>query len=187
VTHAELLALLLPPVSYDPTGTNLSAELSAEGNAIDQALLDAGRARSAIMPYGLPEMLADWERVYGLPDPCTDPPTTYADRLAAVLGKVRAVGGLTPAYFIGVAAALGYTVTITEEEPWTCESPCELPANEEDWWFVWTAHAPETTITEFTCETPCEEPLRSWGNARLECALKRLAPAHTIVHFAYGA
>jgi uncharacterized protein YmfQ (DUF2313 family) len=187
VTHAELLALLLPPVSYDPTGTNLSAELSAEGNAIDQALLDAGRARSAIMPYGLPEMLVDWERVYGLPDPCTDPPTTYADRLAAVLGKVRAVGGLTPAYFIGVAAALGYTVTITEEEPWTCESPCELPANEDDWWFVWTVHAPETTITEFTCETPCEEPLRSWGNARLECALKRLAPAHTIVHFAYGA
>lgn len=30
------------------------------------------------------------------------------------------------------------------------------------------------------------EPLRSWGNSEMQCRLGELAPAHTVLQFAYG-
>jgi uncharacterized protein YmfQ (DUF2313 family) len=56
-----------------------------------------------------------------------------------------------------------------------------------DWVYAFTVHAPETTIRSFSAGQGCAgEPLRTWGNERLECTIRRLAPAHAIVTFNYG-
>ena len=33
----------------------------------------------------------------------------------------------------------------------------------------------------------CDEALATWGNTQLECVVAKQAPAHSILHFTYGA
>lgn len=185
--HAELLTLLLPR-PYEATDTVLAATLAAEGNALDAAHARADVVLEAFSPAGADGLwLADWERVLGLPDECAGGyGQTQAERIAAAVAKKRARGGLSRAYFIALAKALGFIITIEEHKVFTCASGCGQPICDEPWRFVWTVHAPETTIREFTCASGCADPLASWGNALLECVLTRLKPAHTHVRFSYG-
>lgn len=186
--HAALLKLLLPPVSYEPSGLNLTAELEAVGARLDEALTSADVVLQAILPGGAGGLfLADWERVLGLPDECAGGlGQTVAERIAACYAKLRQRGGLSRAYFISLAEGLGYSITIEEYDVFTCASYCEDPLCDEAWRYAWTVHAPETTIRDFTCDSPCVDPLRSWGNTLLECVLNRLKPAYTHIIYAYG-
>lgn len=134
------------------------------------------------------EMLADWEAAYGLPDDCTGANADTAGRRGALLAKIIAQGGQSRAYFVAVAAQLGYAITIEEFRPFRVDiATVETPLYDTDWIFTWLVRAPETTVTEFQVErSTCEDPLRSWGNDSLECVLNRLKPARTAVLFAYG-
>lgn len=138
-------------------------------------------------PRTTSELLTDWERVFGLPDPCVGSDLTLAQRRAALLARYTGLGGQTPAYFVGVAAALGYTVTITEFRPYSVNDSVDTPLYDDPWAYAWQVNAPLNTIGEFTVDTPVSEPLAWWGNAALECVLTRLKPAHTRVLFAYTA
>lgn len=185
--HAELLTLLLPQ-SYDTTGEVLVASLAVEGQALDDAHGLANVVAGAISPDGADGLwLGDWERVLGLPDTCAGGyGQTQAARISAALAKVRAKGGQSRAYFIALAKALGFEITIEEHRVYTCDSGCDQPIHNEPWRFVWTVRAPAVTIREFTCQSACDDPLSSWGNEALECIIRRLKPAHTFVIFAYG-
>jgi uncharacterized protein YmfQ (DUF2313 family) len=70
MTHADLLKLLMPS-SMDAQGESLSAELIAEGNALDAAQYNADQILIEADPTTAVLTLDDWERVYGLPDGCT--------------------------------------------------------------------------------------------------------------------
>lgn len=50
----------------------------------------------------------------------------------------------------------------------------------------WRINAPTTTVTEFTVNSPCTDPLRTWGNALLECVMNRYKPAHGELLFGYS-
>jgi uncharacterized protein YmfQ (DUF2313 family) len=132
------------------------------------------------------ELLAEWEEWAGLPEVCIGSLATLQQRRAALLQKLTGAGGQSRAYFVAVAESLGYEVTIDEFRPFTCETACDQPVNDETWRFTWRVNAPPATITEFTCESPCAEPLQTWGNDLLECAIRSAAPAHTNVLFGYG-
>lgn len=185
--HTELLTLLLPK-PYEATDPVLAATLVAEGKALDAAHASALIVAEAISPAGGDGLwLADWERVLGLPDACAGGyAQTQAERIAAALSKIRQRGGQSRAYFISVAKALGYDITIEEHAVYTCESPCDQPIYDEAWRFAWTVRGPEVTVREFACSSGCADPLASWGNELLECIIKRLKPAHTYAIFAYG-
>ncbi|PLX49104.1 MAG: phage tail protein [Desulfobulbaceae bacterium] len=146
---------------------------------VDDLLAEANPLRTV-------EMLPDWEEFAGLPDVCTGTLLTVQQRRNALVQKLTSVGGQSRAYFVGVAAALGYEITIDEFEPHTCETACDQPIYDEDWRWTWRVNAAEQTIIESTCESPCNEPLRVWGNELLECTIERLKPAHTNVLFGYG-
>ena len=135
------------------------------------------------------ETLPDWERSYGLPDPCTPLGATIQQRSAALLARIAARGGQSIAYFVEVAAALGYTITVEEFRPFRFgQGRFGTPICGPDWAFAWRVRAPETTVTPFRFgQSAFGEPLRVWGNERLECTLTRLKPAHTVIIFAYGA
>ena len=63
------------------------------------------------------QLLPDFERVYGLPNPCTPPNPTIAQRRAALLAKMAAQGGQNAAYFETVAAALGVEIAVARVLP----------------------------------------------------------------------
>jgi uncharacterized protein YmfQ (DUF2313 family) len=60
------------------------------------------------------ELLPDWERAWGLPDPCYEAPQSIDERQLALIMRMTMLGGQSREFFINVAAQIGYTITITE-------------------------------------------------------------------------
>lgn len=124
-------------------------------------------------PRAVTEMLDEWEKNYGLPDPCTGPLGTLQERRDALTVKVAAIGGQSPAYFIALADSLGYAITIDEQ----------VDADP----FKWRVNAPAVSIRAFRAgQSVAGDQLRTWGNILLECTITRLRPAHTQVLFGYS-
>lgn len=140
-----------------------------------------------IFPCSTTELLPEWEATLGLPDPCTGPLATVQQRQAAVCTKFRAKGGQSKAYYIELAAALGFTITITEFAPFRAGiNHAGDPVYGAAWAYAWQVSSEALTIWEFRAGlSTAGEPLRAWNNAVLECALRAVAPAHTVLLFVY--
>ena len=189
MTHSNLLKLLLPPSSLDPNATALGAELAAEGNALDLALGYADQLLAEADPRTTAAMLADWERVYGLPDPyitAAGIAQSIQERRAALVAKVTMQGGQSKAFFIALAQSLGYAITITECSPHTTEFDTEHPDYDEQYRFVWYVNSALNTVRDRTSEDDTEMATAVWGNGLLEAVINRYKPAHTYVLFAYS-
>lgn len=141
-------------------------------------------------PASATEALPDWERAFGLPDACTPANVDMIARRSALLAKIAAKGGQSRAYFIEVAAALGFAVTIEEFRPFRVGvGAVGDNLYSSDWLFTWRVHAPaiSDTVTSFTVGiSAVGDPLRAWGTTTLECVFARLKPARTNVLFSYG-
>lgn len=171
--YARMLRALLPrgPAWSTDGSSVLQDVLLAIGDEFARIHAACERLLREMDPRTTVEMLVDWERVLGLPDPCVDVVQTLQQRRDNVLVKLTMQGGASKQFFIDIAAQLGYTITITEPDDYT-----------------WQVNAPETTIRYFRCgQSGTGEALRTWGNKVLECAIEHRAPAHTVVLFAYGA
>ena len=186
MSHAELLQRLLPPSSYDAQGANLVVELVAEGNALDAAQVLADSLGNEFTPDTTGLMLADWERVAGLPDFCAGGlAQTTPERRRALLVKIIGRGGLSAAWFIALAATLGYTITITLYQPQDVGMDITSPIYGAEWRHVWQINAPLNSLRELTVADEVDMPLALWGNSLLECVFTRLKPAHSVVLFSY--
>ncbi len=186
--YTQKLLSLLPNGAAWPreTGTVLAAIAEAgagEFSRVQQrlnALLVEDDPRRAV------ELLPDWEEAYGLPDPCAGTEQTVEGRRERVVQKSAMRGGQSAAYFIELAAALGYAVGITTFPVATCESECTAPLHDEPWRFAFRVDAPETTVHTMNCLSACNEALSTWGNEVLECAMRRHTHSHNHVLFGYG-
>lgn len=140
------------------------------------------------MPIAPVMMLPEWEASLGLPDPCAGASPTIQQRQQQVNARFTASGGQTPAYFISLAASLGYTVTITQFSPFRVGiNTVGQPLYGTAWAYAWQVNAPQFTIEYFAVDRDAVgEPLASWGNTVLQCELKRVAPAHTVLIFNYA-
>lgn len=148
-----------------------------------------GRASSLLNesdPRTTFEMLEDWERLLGLPDACLGPTATIQERRAAVVGRLTALGGQNAAYYIAVAVALGYTITVDEFIVHTPTDDALFGLYGDDWAHVWRINSALDTIRDLNVEDDVEMPLAVWGNVLLECVMRRLKPAHTVVLFGYS-
>jgi len=190
--YLHILQQLLPEGTAwprDPAAT-LTRLLNAMADSLGRAHNRAVDLLAESDPRVATEMLTDWERVLGLPDDCTAALTLLLqERRDAAHAKLTSRGGQSRQFFIDLAAALGFTVTITEFRPFRVGiSTVGDPVCSEDWRFHWQVNAPATTIRSFrTGSSTVGEPLRSWGNELLECALSQRKPAHTSNSYAYGA
>lgn len=137
-------------------------------------------------PRATAELLAEWEAAAGLPDPCLGPTPTVAQRRARLVQQLTRTRGQSRAFFIAVAADLGTVATVTEFRPHHCEMDCEQPVHDAAWAHAWRVNLPATTVTLSSCEDSCETPLAVWGDTAIECVIRALAPAHTIVQFGYS-
>ena len=189
--YREQLKALLPPGQAFPRDPGTTLHDLLDGMSIELSRLDA---RSEVLPAEANpsttnELLTDWERIADLPDKCSGMlEQTLQGRKKALLTKLTSTGGQSPAYFIELAASLGYTVTITEYRPFRAGwSAAGDALTNGDWVFTWLIRAPEVSVTSFRAGlSAAGERLRTWGNDTLECKLNQLKPAHTIAIFAYG-
>nr|WP_057928428.1 putative phage tail protein [Burkholderia ambifaria] len=172
MAHKELLALLLPPVSYDSTAPIVSAELVAEGKVLDDAQANGLATLDGVTPTGDLSLLPDWERVYGLPDSALGPNQSLELRLALLDERINETGRLDRDNFLFVALNLGFSVSITEFHPYQVNTPIGQPLYSDDWMFAWQLNAPIQTT--------------GFPNTVLESVMRRIAPAHTILNFKYG-
>lgn len=187
MNHSDLLKLLLPS-SLDANARAMSAELVADGNALDLTQFWADQILAEADPRTAVLTLADWERVYGLPTDCiaaTGIAQSTNERRAALVARVTMQGGQSAAYFIALAAAAGYTITITEGHPHTTEHDSEDPVTDEPYRFIWFVNAPLDTVRELTTEDDTEMATAIWGNTLLECTINQFKPAHTLALFLY--
>lgn len=145
-------------------------------------------------PTAITFSLVDWENELGLPDPCGAADQGLEARKAAVRAKVVAQGGASPGYFICVARAAGYDITI--EEPSGFElgpggselgpGGGELTGSDPE--SVWIVRPDGYRMFEF------EMGAGELGNggtrlvsytdiAGLECLLRGISPVHTQLVF----
>lgn len=139
-TFAHALSAMLPegPVWPRDVGSTLQRSLLSLAEPVARWAQDCGLylMREAFPPSAN-LMLADWERVLGLPEECVPVPTTFAERQAAVRDKLaRRPGAQSRAYFVGIATRLGYHET---SAPYQLPTELPVPAGEQL----------QTTITEF--------------------------------------
>ncbi|ARK81032.1 phage tail protein [Burkholderia pseudomallei] len=134
------------------------------------------------------ELLPEWEETLGLPDPCAGPAPTIPQRQSQVVARFVGGGGPSIADLIQFAGNLGYAITITQfvearAGQLTAGGACAGTA----WSFAWQVNAPLNTIVFVRAGAMAAgDALASWGNSVLECELRAVAPAHTILIFAYA-
>lgn len=132
-------------------------------------------------PRTVDQLLANWEEIYGLPDPCVPEmyqPSTLQERREALHARWIATGGQSADYYAAVAdALLGVpegTVEVVELQylPFrTSISRCGDRLNQAGSQFIWTIKAPAST--------PAAK------RAQLECMINRIKPSHTVAQYEY--
>ncbi|ROH88674.1 DUF2313 domain-containing protein [Stagnimonas aquatica] len=144
--------------------------LQACGDALARVQGDIDRLPVEADPRTTADLLVEWESTVGLPDGCLADGGSIEQRRAAVVSRLVATGGASEDYFLGLAAAYGYTGAISYPalHTWRFETPTEV------------------ALINATCNGNCNDALQSYGNEQLECLLNRAKPAHTVLEIAYG-
>ncbi len=134
------------------------------------------------------ELLPDFEAAYGLPDPCIPIGSTQQQRRGALTARIIQGGGQSRAYFVAVAAALGFTITIDEFTPMRAGL---MRAGDRvrgrEWRFVWQVNVLGAgSVTRFRAgASAAGEKLTTIENTSIACVLNRIKPAHTLILFNY--
>lgn len=185
----SLTALLPPGLAWPRDPESVLGRLLAAW-ADELARVD-GRAADLLEeadPRTTAELLDDWGRAYGLPDACAAAVSGREAARQALLAKITARGGQTPAYYLAIAQALGLDATLTEFATLhdvTQDVGAALIG--EAWAYAWTLHLGAVASYPWQVDGRVDEPLNAWtGNAQAACMFSRLKPAHTICILSYG-
>lgn len=115
--YGDALLALLPQGQAWPKSPGTTLDLTVRGLAEYWGYVDS-RAADLLERESDPrltiELLPDWERNWGLPDPCYTAPLTIGERQQALVQRMTIEGAQSRAFFINLAASIGYTITITE-------------------------------------------------------------------------
>lgn len=180
-----LLALFPRGLSWP---RNVDATLYKVTNGVAQVMgyVDARAADLLVTetdPRTTTELLPDWERNFGLPDPCLPyPPNTIPDRQRALVARMTMRGAQDRNFFTALAAELGQSINIHEYAPYMCGvSRCgdtRSPLYGADSaHYRWQLGPPEM---RFHWTVDLTSVLSG-----VECVLRRYGPAHTELVITY--
>lgn len=187
----QLRGLLPAGPAWDPELVP-EIELVLTGVSLEFSRLDARAVDllNEMDPSGVSELVADWEVVMGLPDPCLGPNPAFEDRRLAVRRRLVEVGGQSAAYFIEIAVSQGYPeATITEHRAPRFGRSRFGVAHFGTWsaQFMWTLN------TGQRLRLGRRFGASFWGgrfgmnpSGALECVIRRAAPAHALEFINYG-
>jgi len=187
--YARQLAALLPPGpawSTDDDAATLTLQLNAWAQEFARVQARADVLIEEADPRVTYELLTDYERIFGLPTACMyGIEQTVQQRHDALVSQMISIGGQSRAYFIALALAAGFSITITEFNPFNVGMTVADSIYGPDWYFAWQVNAPTTTVAWFRISGGVNEALAAWGNQLLECLINRYKPAHTVAIFSY--
>jgi uncharacterized protein YmfQ (DUF2313 family) len=190
LSHLQALMPLGAAWSREPGSDNTStlAALAQELARVDARCEDLARESDV---RAADEMLADWERLLGLPDDCmAGQALSVIDRRLIATQRLVEQGGQSAAYFIALAALLGETgCTVTEFRPFNCNGDCNDALYSQSDRFVWRMNIarPANNARFANCNDDCNDALQAYTPSLIECPINERKPAHTTVLFAYSA
>lgn len=176
-----------------PRGDAITSELDTDLSNLLLALADEfarfddrmARLLDEIDPRQTTELIAEWERVTGLPTCAAIGPTLGARR-SDVVHRLTMIGVLTPQFLTAELAALGFTINIVEFEPFEV-GYSEVGSGTDGPFLVtaggyWFFDVETTELALFEAEIGAftvGEPLGAVINDTIACHLDRLKPGHT--------
>jgi len=195
--YAEALLRLLPWGQAWPRHEDSTLVKTIRGLASYWGFVD-GRAADLLEietdPRLTMEMLPDWERNWGLPDPCFPESTTIEQRRAMLMLKMTLLGGQSRAFFTGIMKWLGYDVVIKEFSPFMAgisRAGDTRPSPEQNFrWYIgppemrfyWTIFPATVSLVWFRAgqgEAGVDHHLEIGLTETINCLLERWKPAHT--------
>lgn len=179
---AETTLRLLLPFEL---GGDHAADLQVDARHLDTAQASGESLLIEMFPDQAARLLADWERVLGLKPGAEDPLQLRRDQ---VIRKIRERGGLSRAYFIGLAQSLGYQIEIVEPVPFMAgwgRAGDELFG--QSICYQWAVRILNQPVYHFRAGVSAAGERLTWWAAQtmLEEVIQELKPAHTFVYFLY--
>lgn len=149
------------------------------------------------------ELLDSWERFLGLPDECDpdDLEISIFERRVRLLQKLTTGGGQSKAFFKLIAKQLGYDADVIDVvnfkdfragiaragDPLTNSTNVDGTTNDSGWAYTFQVKAPAELVRRFRAgQSTAGERLNYVENRRLECVIRKFAPAHVTVIFSFG-
>lgn len=179
MSHREQLELLLP---VQLEGVH-AADLALEGAVLDRIASSAEQLLRILSPATAGVYLVDWERVLGV-TPATD--ATVAERISECLYRLRAQGRLDKQYYIDLASAIGYDISITELKPlmagWM-QAGDRVLANAVRWIWQVTIDGGFTQYARAGAMAAGDPIMWFRDKAKLVAMLEELKPAHTMIDY----
>ncbi len=164
----SLRSLLPPGVAWQ--GSTFLAFLDAFAQELARLEASSEYLREEAFPASSDDLLADWERVAGLPDADFPLPATLEARRQTVLSRLSIIRSPTKAEIERVALEGGFVIRIDEPVPFYAGTAAAGDAAaDETWLFVFY-------VNTFTGLTADEQN-------RLISIIKRYKPAHTVAVF----
>jgi uncharacterized protein YmfQ (DUF2313 family) len=191
--YLKVLQQLLPPglaLTRDPS-SNLTALLSAFAEVLVGVDASVAGLYDEADPRTTSQLLPDWERVCGLPDPAVaGAAQSLVERRAWLLLRLTSIGGQSAAYFIALAAQLGATITITKYQPWGCGygmTGRDQLSGDGSLWFLWQVNMPQQIVYYFQVgASQIGDPLGYVRTGVIEALFARYQPAYGTLIFNYG-
>lgn len=193
----QIKALLPHGVAWPRNDTSSVMAILIECWANEFARID-GRVHSLVTeadPRHCTETFRDWLRQWGVPDECLSAWASISESgltekllRDALLEKIAVPGGQSIRFFVKLALSYGYKITIDELMPHTVMSKVMDSFSKDGWTHRWRVqiHGEQgSTVSWHDALGTCAEPLAWWGDAVIECLVKKYAPAHTEVTFSY--
>lgn len=203
--YAQAFLDLLPQGQAWPKAPGTTLERATNGlnqywGVVDSRACDLLDRESD--PRTTVELLPDWERAWGLPDPCFPSATGIAERQRMLVLVMTWLGGQSREYFTNLMEWLGYTITIKEFAPFmagisqvgdTRRPPPDSPITEQNfrWYigpaeqrFVWTVNIGQIGLYWFRAasgQAGVNHHLEFSVPTEIACLLDRWKPAHTVI------
>lgn len=177
-----LLALLPPgpafPRDRDTVLAKVVAGLAAPNHdsnvAADDLLVQA-------FPSTVGDLLPEWEQTLGLEAGVL----SEAARRAAVVDALTNVGSISEAFYVELAASLGYSITVERFDVHDADQDVDTPINSDEWAHTWRVHAPAASASTYTLTADVVHEVADFGIPALDEALGTHKPAHTICIMRY--
>jgi len=180
---------LLPrgPIWRNDSGAVLTQVLGALAPTYTRSTQAAAQVLVDASPATTQNLLVEWEESLGLPDPCTAAGASIAQRQAAVRAKFGARGSMSTAYFVTLAANLGFNITITEFSAFVAGNVVGLPLYGPPWNYAWEVAAPQIVTQWFLAgQGVAGDPLDTYDSGELVCRITANAPAETTPFFVFS-
>lgn len=193
--YAGVIADHLPTGTAWPRDADSALMAWVRGNADIWGDVSARAAALLVVesdPTKTTAMLPEWERAFGLPDPCVKRVLTIPERRQALVNKLATQGGQSRQFFIDTGAALGYAITIREFRPFQFglssfggSRGAFYGPTSRFYWRV-TVTGPRLTRFQFGASSFGRDSFLEIVKAvDLQCVFTRWGPAHDQVIFKY--